>query len=341
VLAGGLSALSWLYRGGLEANLLGYRLGLLKRTRLGAFVISVGNLTSGGTGKTSATQLIARALMQAEVRVAVLSRGHGGRSAGVVSDGARVLMTAQESGDEPLLTARALPGVPVLVGKDRRVTGAQAIRDFGAQALVLDDGFQYWRLVKDSEIVLVDALNPFGNGRVLPRGLLREPLGHIRRCHAVWITHADLADRGAVEALRERLRRLHPQATLAEARHRPTAIRELGGDAPIPLDRLRGLRVTALSSIGNPAAFEMTLERLGALVAPLRFPDHHAYAPRDLEQVFARACSSTDAILTTEKDAIRLPAVSGPLPIWILRVEMALDPPEAVSQIAEAARRRR
>ena len=339
LLAGGLTGLSWLYRAGLEINLLGYRLALLKRARLDAFVVSVGNLTSGGTGKTTAAQLIARALTEAGLRAAVLSRGHGGRRAGVVSDGARVLMTAAESGDEPVLTARALPGVPVLVGKDRRVSGAHAIREFAARALVLDDGFQYWRLVKDREIVLVDALNPFGNGRLLPRGLLREPLGHLRRAHAIWITHADLVEPQALEALRERLRALHPHAAFALARHRPTAIREPGGDAEIPLDSLRGLRVLALSSIGNPTAFEMTVQRLGAAVTPLRFPDHHPYSSRDLEAVFARAGSRV--VLTTDKDAVRLPACRGPVPVWVLSVEMELDPPEAVSQLVRDAGDRR
>ena len=175
---GVLGGLAALYDGGLEAYLLAERVGVRRRERLPIPIISIGNLTVGGTGKTPMTQWLCRRLVSENKRVAVLSRGHGGTSQSVrlVSglDG-KVRLSAADAGDEPNLLAQTLPGVPVLVGKDRRLSGREALRLFDLDVLVLDDGFQFWQLARDLDIVLLDARRPFDNGFPLPRGLLREP----------------------------------------------------------------------------------------------------------------------------------------------------------------------
>lgn len=320
---GALSVGAGLYRGSLEGYLLGCRSGLLAVTRAGVPVVSVGNITVGGTGKTSAVMAIARQLMAEGMRPAVLSRGYGGCRAGVVSDGESLLMPPQESGDEPRLLAERLPDVPVLVGKDRRQGARTAVGDLGAGSLVLDDGFQYWRLRKDLEIVLVDALNPFDNGRVLPAGLLREPVGHLQRADAVWVTHADLAAPEQRQAVADRVRTVGAEIEVSFARHLPARLRAWQDKGALEMADLAERRVVALSSIGNPGAFERTLQRLGAIVVPVRFPDHHPYRQQDLEAVQSLARQEgAAAVVTTEKDEIRLPNWAGEPPLWVLGVEM-------------------
>ncbi len=317
------SALYWL---GLKVNRLAYQLGLLRVMRLPARVISIGNLTTGGTGKTSAAALLAASAVESGKRPAVLSRGYGRRGAGgkitLVSDGVHVVANHMTAGDEPVLLGRKVAGAAVLVGKDRRETGRQAIAALGAEVLILDDGFQYWRLAKDREIVLIDALCPFGNGMLLPAGVLREPIGHLRRAQEVWITHADLAGPARVAAIRRRIARVFP-GPVVETVHRAVDLASLDGNEVIDLARLAGRPVAALSGIGNPRAFELTLERLGARVFAVRFPDHHHFRADECRAVERFARRRGAAIVTTEKDAVRLAAGMFTEPVWVLRVEMA------------------
>jgi len=316
-----LRLLSLAYHAGLAGNLLLYRLGILKAQRLPAAVISVGNITVGGTGKTSATCALARNASRRGEKVAVLSRGYGGARAGVVQNGGRLLMTQEQAGDEPYLIAAKLPGTAVLVGKHREITGKVAIERLSASVLILDDAFQYWPLYKDREIVLVDALNPFGFGHLLPGGMLREPVRNMKRAHEVWITHCDLVKPGEVERLRRTISALHPKAPVVETIHEPVGLLDLTG-RPLPLEELRGKRIVALSSIGNPEAFERTLQKLGAVALPFRFRDHHKYTVRDAEEIEAIAAGVAEAMVTTEKDAVRLPARQWRLPCWVLQVEI-------------------
>jgi tetraacyldisaccharide 4'-kinase len=322
----GLRALSVAYGTALNLHLAGYRLGLARRTRLPALVISVGNLTVGGTGKTTATIAVAKWLAQQGKRAAVLSRGYRGRGeceALVVSEGVGPLRPVAEVGDEPYLMALALPGVYVLAGKDRRRTGRLAVEQFGIDAFVLDDGLQYQRLVKDIEIALVDALAPFGYHFLLPRGLLREPPDHLARADAVWLTHADLVRENDLASLRAKVQELAPRARVWEARHAPVGLRRLDRPGQAEPGALRGKRVLALSSVGNPAAFERSLEREGAvLVGRARFPDHHVYGQGDLQKLTAGEWASAEWVVTTEKDRVRLPPVSD-RPVWALQVEFA------------------
>jgi tetraacyldisaccharide 4'-kinase len=342
VVGGALSGLALCYEAGVRANFGLYRLGLLGQQRLPAPVFSVGNLTVGGTGKTSAALAIARALAARGLRPALLSRGYLGRGEGkglLVSRGEGPLVSAEEAGDEAYLLARKLPGVCVLVGKDRRATGRRALSELGAEAVVLDDGFQYWKLKKDCEIVLVDALCPFGYGRLLPRGLLREPLSALGRASTIWITHSDLVEAASLSQLRGRLSRLAPGVPLEETIHLPLRFRPLAerSSSPAPPAKelavawrnseqpLAGRKVVALSSIGNPLAFELTLARLGAEVLPARFPDHHPYREAELARLGGELAGRAELLATTEKDSVRLSgsrAAALALPAWVLEVEL-------------------
>ncbi len=320
---GVLRVLSWLYAFGLEVDLLTYPLGLARVTRLPARVVGVGNLSMGGTGKTLAVQRLVREAQAAGQRVAVLSRGYRRKSTdavGVVATPEGICLSARAAGDEPFLLASSLPGVPVLVGKNRRLTGWHAVEHFGTQLLVLDDSFQYWRLHKDHEIVLLDALQPATRDHVLPRGFLREPWGHLRRAHEVWITHAELAPPSRVRALAARVRRTAPHAALHFTEHKPLQLRAPDG-ATAPLALLQDHPVLALSSLGNPSQFEAMLAGLGAVVTPCRYPDHHPYDDADVAAI-AAAVPAGALVVTTAKDAVRLPAAP-PFPLWIVDVELA------------------
>jgi len=315
------------YGAALRAHLAGYRLGIARRTRLPVPVVSVGNLTLGGTGKTTAAMAIARWLRDRGKKVAYLSRGYRGgaeKQSLVVSAGSGPTVGVEEAGDEPYLVAKALPGVCVLVGKDRRRTGAAAVSELGAEAVVLDDGFQYQRLERDVDLVLVDALHPFGYDSLVPRGLLREPVRSLCRANAVWLTHCDLAPSHELEATRARVRSLAPSARLFETIHAPVRLRRLDRDDVVELAALRGRKICALSSIGNPAAFERSLEDLRAeLVARVRFPDHHRYREEDLGRTVRERAAAAEWIVTTEKDAVRLPREAAERPIWVLEIALS------------------
>lgn len=331
-----------LYGLGLAGNLALYRWRFIRRTRLPAWVVSVGNLTLGGTGKTSCVLWLARQYRACGRRVAILSRGHGRRSrqkVGVVADGCRVHMGVEEAGDEPYLMAHTLRDVPVVVGKNRVLTGRYAIEHFGSEVLILDDGFQCWRLEKDLEIVLVDATDPFGpsrnpsnSGNLLPAGTLREPRSHLSRADLIWITRSECVAKATGEALAADLQASHPTIPVLRTWHQPIYLRPMGGPEMHPPSLLRGRRVCALSGIGNPGAFEQTLRHLGvAELLPARFADHHRYRPAELQAVAAAALKrGLEWIVTTEKDATRLPEAGGgplelPLPIWVLGIEVALS----------------
>lgn len=305
---GFLRGCSWLHGIGLEIDLFMYRLGLARVTRLPVEVVSVGNLSMGGTGKTLAVQRLARELAATGRQVAILSRGYRRKSADavmVVSTPHGVCGIPRECGDEPCLLAHSLPGVPVLVGKNRRVTGRYAVEHFDIDTLLLDDGFQYWRLYKDREIVLLDALQPSTRDHLLPRGFFREPWSHLRRAQDVWITHAALGAPSRVAQLAARVRRHAPHAQLRYTEHMPTCLRTADGTAQ-SLERLRGQRVLALSGLGNPQQFETMLANLGAEVTPCRYPDHHPYSADDFA-VIAGKLDANQLLITTAKDAIRFP----------------------------------
>jgi len=324
LLRAGLGGLAGCYRAGLTANLALYQTRLFSRKRFSCPVISIGNITLGGTGKTLATLTLCQWLLRRGRKPAVLSHGYAGNASAprVVSDGENLKRGPREAGDEAFLLAASLPGVPVLVGKDRRRSGEMAL-GLGAQVLVLDDGFQYWKLEKDCEIVLVDALNPFGNGRLIPRGFLREPVSALRRAQAIWITHSDLVGEEALEALERTLAGIAWGVPIWRTVHQPIALRDFASGEKVGLWTLEGKRVLALSGIGNPASFELLLERLGAEVVAARFPDHHLYGEKEIADLLACAAAEVSVIITTAKDAVRLPkGLRTSLPLRLLEVRM-------------------
>lgn len=300
-----------------------YDRGILAAERLPVPVLSVGNLTVGGTGKTPTVILLANLLRQRGRRPAVLSRGYGGKAPGpvsVVSDGQRLLRGWPEAGDEPVLIARSVPGIPVLAGPQRGLTGRVALERFGADCLILDDALQHRALHRDLEIVLLDAARPFGNGFLLPRGPLREPPAALKR--------ADLLIRTGGE---QEAPPLPTDAALPAFRgvHRPQCLVAADTGRTLPLDRLRGAKVAAFAGLGRPGAFRRSLTDLGADVVAFRaFADHHPYSAADAEALgrFAREADAS-LMVTTEKDAVRLAAFPAFLAeLLLLRVEMEISP---------------
>ncbi|MDB6170142.1 MAG: tetraacyldisaccharide 4-kinase [Verrucomicrobia bacterium] len=356
-----LQAMSWLFNLIVQARLWLYRHRIFHDQPLGCLVVVVGNLTVGGTGKTPVVETFARALRDRGRKVAILSRGYKSKTSPfwkkawfalthteeppprIVSDGERVLLNSEEAGDEPFMLARNLPGVIVLVDKNRVKAGAYAIKRFGCDTLVLDDGFQYLPLKGRLNLLLVDKTNPFGNGHLLPRGILREPIKHLKRASYVFLTKSNGQRDTELEAL---IARHNPSADIIECAHRPQFLqrfnfaREAPG-AREPLSYLKGRRVAAFSGIATPESFERFLRELGAkLVARERFLDHYRYTDEDVDALFDLARrEGADCLVTTEKDAVRLPENRVfPLPLFYLRLEIeiirgAADFDEAVSRI--------
>ncbi len=337
-----LFLLSLLYSPLVRLRLWLYNRNLAHSHSLGCLVISVGNLTVGGTGKTPVVEKLARELTREGRRVAILSRGYKSASQPiwarwrqasqgetpqpgprVVSDGQRVFLGPFLAGDEPYMLASNLPGVVILTGKDRVRSGLAAIRQWGVDTLLLDDGFQYLPLKERLDIVLVDRETPFGNRFLLPRGTLREPMSHIRRADILLVTKCDGSP---LAELKSELRRHNRHAPIVECAHLPRYLAQVSTGEKRALLFLRGLRVVALSGIARPESFENGLRRLGAeIVYSRRFADHHRFSEHELLRVLERAkARSAAAIITTEKDAVRLPFLSTPppVPIYFLRVEI-------------------
>jgi len=310
LLRGLLYILSVLYGIVVRIRILAYRSRFLLRDfRLPTKVISVGNIAVGGTGKTPLVTVLAECFRSRGKRVVIISRGYKRKGKGVVvvSDGRRILVDRERAGDEPYLFGQKLTGVPVVVGESRHLAGWVAIRDFAPDVLLLDDGFQHLKLRRDLDIVVIDGSNPFGNGTLLPRGILREPLSSLKRAHLFCLTRVDQSHQ--LEHLRVHLRKINPNAGLIETVHRPQRLRTLGSEQELPLAFLKDRKIFALSSLGNPDSFERTLEGLGAeLVGCVRYRDHHEYTVEDLKALWQHASEvGSEGIVTTEKDIVRFP----------------------------------
>ena len=332
-----LKALSLVFGAVVAVRALLFRAGVLRRYPLGIQVISIGNVTAGGTGKTPVTEIFARTLAAEGRRVAILSRGYRRKEAPlwmrlftqvvskplVVSDGRRILLDAATGGDEPYMLASNLPGVAVVVDRDRVKAGRYAIKRLGCDTLILDDGFQYQRLRHSVEVVLVDSTNPFGNGNLLPRGILREPARHLKRADIVFLTKC----RGDVSAVREEVRRLNPTAEIVECNHVPKSLRDVWSREELPLSWLEGRTACTLSGIASPRGFEDSLRRLGAKVVWCeRYADHHRYDASEVLYALNRTADmGADALVTTEKDAVRFPRFeTTPVPCYYLRVDIEI-----------------
>jgi tetraacyldisaccharide 4'-kinase len=338
-----LGGLSKIYTALVQGRLLLYRRRLLRAEELGCQVVSIGNLTVGGTGKTPVAEMLARELTNRGRRVAILSRGYKSVPRPfaqrlrnkflqnrelfpprIVSDGREVLLDSRRAGDEPHMLAKNLPGVCVLVDKDRVKSGLHAIRHYDADLLLLDDGFQYQRLRHGVDIVLVDSQSPFGNEHLLPRGTLREPPANLHRASYIIVTKSGP---NPDERLLTRLRNLNPTAAIIECNHAPKHWQNLRSGEKLPLDSMRGKHVGALSGIARPESFEQAVRDLGAHVEITKsFADHHRYTKKEILR-FLEWCDrrSLDALVTTEKDAVRFPDIDDPaVPMLYLRVEIEI-----------------
>jgi tetraacyldisaccharide 4'-kinase len=291
-------------RVGLTAASVGYGLGVRLRNRLydvgwkrqhraAVPVVSVGNLTLGGTGKTPCVEYLARFYRDRGTQVVILSRGYGG------SNGPN---------DEALVLEENLPDVPHLQGADRVALAGVAVEELEAELLILDDGFQHRRLSRDLDVVLLDATDPFGRGRLFPRGLLREPPSSLRRADAVMLTRCDQVAGKEANELTERVRKLAPGRTVVSTTHAPVAWLQ-HGQPDRPVEVLRGKPVAAFCGIGNPEAFRRTLRAVGVKPIAFRtFPDHHAYTRAVVEDLrdWARQQPADAVLATTQKDAVKL-----------------------------------
>ncbi|HEU4369195.1 MAG TPA: tetraacyldisaccharide 4'-kinase [Methylomirabilota bacterium] len=327
-----LAAVAGSYRGLLGAREWMYARGVLRSRTLDCPVVSIGNLTVGGTGKTPAVELAVRTLQDLGHRPGVLSRGYGRRGGGVqvVADAASIRLDAEEAGDEPFLLARRLPGVPVVVGPNRYEAGRVARARFNVTAIVLDDGFQHRTLEKNLEVVMARAAMPWGNGRLLPGGPLREPLDGLRRAHLVVATGArGLADAAEVTAT---VARVAPGVPVLTAVHVPTECFESSTMRFVPLSALGGARLVGFAGIGSPAGFRRTLGETAVAVAGFEeFADHHWYTREDLAGLDRRAAEArADGLVTTEKDWVRLRALPAlRRPVYVLSVRLRLTSGEA------------
>ena len=336
---------SVLYSGVVRLRNVFYQGGLFKIRKLGCKVISIGNITVGGTGKTPMVIMLANLLKEKGYKPAVLSRGYKGKKKGrvnIVSNGAKVLMTPAEAGDEPVLIAKSASDIPVITGKSRYLTGTFAIEHFGTDVLILDDAFQHRSIFRDVDIVLLDKTYPYGNGFLIPQGELREPASALERADIIVKTGvrkqksevrdqgSGIRDQGSGDRKQETGNgKQRAGARVFEAYRKPVALlKGVAGDT-YPLDHLNGKRIFAFAGIARPESFKNTIESLrGELVDFIDFPDHHAYTQRDLTKIKKTALRSlAPIILTTEKHGIKLIDFPDYLrDIYLLKIEMEISP---------------
>ncbi|HZN08726.1 MAG TPA: tetraacyldisaccharide 4'-kinase [Pyrinomonadaceae bacterium] len=310
-----LPPLSVLYGAVTRTRLSLYRRGTFHSTKLDRPVISVGNITTGGTGKTPLVEWVARTIAGAGKKVCILTRGYGRDNPDrqvVVSDGTNVLANPSEAGDEPFLLATNLAGIAAVISNADRIEAAKgAIKHLGTDCFVLDDGFQHLRLERDLNIVTIDATNPWGGGHLLPYGRLREPLSGLSRADCIVITRADQANN--LDALRDEIRRLTENAPLFQSTMR---IKNLPETIPTP--------VAAFCGVGNPQSFFNLIPH--ELVLQKTFPDHHRYSQTDVDSLIEAATrAGAESLITTAKDAVKLKSLLFSLPCFVLEIEPRIE----------------
>jgi tetraacyldisaccharide 4'-kinase len=326
-----------------KARLFLYNSRILRDSTLGVQVIAVGNITVGGTGKTPVVEKLARALQDEGRKVAILSRGYRSNPGPlpkrflnkillredttpprVASDGKSLLLDSETAGDEPYMLASNLKDVVVLVDKDRVKAGRYAIQKFGCDIILLDDGYQYWKLRgRRRDVVLIDCQQPFGNEYLLPRGTLREPPKHLRRAHYIFITKSD----GDTARLRARIAKHNQKAKIIECVHHPLYYEDVFTGERHGLDFVKGKKIAALSGIAQPESFDNSLTKMGGeLVYAKHFADHHRFRQQEILNVINRAKKrQAEIIVTTQKDAVRFPKLDRrDLPIYFMRVEIKI-----------------
>jgi tetraacyldisaccharide 4'-kinase len=319
IVRGGLRAASWPFRAGVAIRGSLYAMGLLGSHEAPIPVISIGNLTAGGTGKTPLTIALAQRLVAQGEKPAVLARGYG-----AARDG--------ELNEELELVKRRVPQARVIAGRDRVASAAKAATD-GATVVLLDDGFQHRRLARALDVLVIDATDPWGQGFLLPRGLLREPVTEAKRADAIVLSRVEQAGRAQVDEIKHRLQTVS-DAPIAELRFAPSSLTTLKGESR-PLSQLQGANVVLLSAIGNPRAFEETVRSLGAKIAlSITHPDHHHFSPEDVTHALRAARETGSLVLTTEKDAVKIQPQDG---ILALGVEARLEEADELLARVDAA----
>jgi len=288
-----LYLLSLLYGLGLIVMYCLLKLGLIKQKNAGCKVVSIGNITWGGTGKTPAVAYVVNILKGTGRKVAILSRGHA---------------PGQITTDETAFLAEEFPGTPILTGRDRVKTAEEAVNSHEADYVVLDDGFQHWRLKRDLDIVLIDGFNPFGNKRLIPSGILREPLSGLKRADIILLTKTDRLPELAVNGLKQQVARINRDAVIACSVHQPIKLVDLDSGADLGLDFLRHKRACMVSAIGDADYFLKTLQDLGASIEErFSFIDHHVYTDGDFNRILQKCRDKKlDIIVTTSKDATKI-----------------------------------
>lgn len=308
----GLSILSLPYAIAVRLRNSAFERGFLQSYAAQIPVVSIGNLTLGGTGKTPAVEYVARYYREQDRRVAILSRGYGARAG---------------RNDEALVLESLLPDVPHLQGKDRVALARMAWEELESEILVLDDGFQHRRLRRNLDVVLIDATNPWGYGWIFPRGLLREPKGGLRRAQLALLTRCDQVSPEQLARLRVEVRNIAPGLPMTESRHVPQRLVNAEA-AEADLDAIAGKPVGAFCGIGNPEGFRRTLVDLGAHVQAWRvFPDHHPYHANDVDELrqWARELPGEAWLLTTQKDLVKVGVTQlGGRPLWAVRIALEL-----------------
>lgn len=329
-----LPPLSILYGAVTRTRLSLYRRGTFQTTKLDRPVISIGNITTGGTGKTPLVEWVARTIAGQGKKVCILTRGYGRKDPHlqvIVSDGYGVLASPAEAGDEPYLLATKLTGqAAVISSADRIAAGREAIKDFGTECFVLDDGFQHLRLARDLNIVTIDATNPWGGGSLLPHGRLREKPEGLSRADCVVITRCDQVD--SVDALREEILRLAGERQIFQSQMRPVRVSSLKN----PSETLAPpARVAAFCAVGNPYSFFENLRGLGFdLALQKSFPDHHAYSQDEIDSLTqaAKDARATN-LISTAKDAVKLRNLSFSLPCYVLEIEISIENADSLTRL--------
>jgi len=316
---------SWMFRAAIGLRNTAFDRAWLTEQELQCPVISVGNLTVGGTGKTPMVIYLAEKLQSMGKKPAILSRGYGRKTRGtlIVSDGRKLQTDPTSAGDEPVLMAKRLPHTPIVVDKIRFRGGSLLVNQFQPDVILLDDGFQYRWLHRDLDIVLLDAARPHSNGQLLPAGWLREPVSSLKRADAIVFTRS--SDQFPTIETIERLESL-TATPMMKAAYQPLYWVALEGKDIRQSEAFKSCKPMLLSGIARPDDFEKTARSLGiGPIAHLSFPDHQIYGTRELERIASLYRTlRADTILTTEKDWVKLPAILQPLNVWALRISLMI-----------------
>ncbi|MFN2363763.1 MAG: tetraacyldisaccharide 4'-kinase, partial [Halarsenatibacteraceae bacterium] len=304
-----LRFLSYLYGAAVLIRNFMYDKKLLKSDRVNAKTISIGNITTGGTGKTPAVEAFASQLNNSGYETVVISRGYRGDNEKplVVSNGEKILAGAKCSGDEAFMLANKLSGVPVVICKDRLKAASYVQDQFKPEIILLDDGFQHRRITRDYDIVLIDATNPFGYNYLIPRGLLRENKGSLKRASGLVVTRADQVSSSKLEEIINELKVYNDSAYIYLSSHESAHLQNINGEK-FSFNKLNNKNIIAFSGLGNPEAFETSLEKEGCnLVKHFIFPDHHSYTRKDFKQIVQELTGKNiDYLITTGKDLVKL-----------------------------------